>query len=472
MVNAARISLLALVMVLTLASAVSGQDVSALKVDRDAREVRIGCEMLPPDYPLEYICVGFGTAEHESLLRTRVKPSAVHAALVGLGLEPGRPVRWVPEMNKSFPPSGPPLWLDVEWTTADGAVVRRPIGEVVRHIESKRPMPRRTFVFTGSTTGQMRDGSEIYSADATGQLISLVNFETPTIDVGELKSSDEASLEWEIDTDAAPPAGSTLWLIIKPIGDDSDGAATRPATADSDTGNVASLSFAADGSVSLDDEKVAANEVIGRLQQDANDGSVRVKLHVTRDASLATISEVLRSLADAGITDVWLANARPVDASDDAADVLLVDNGGGTVTWIGKPTPIIAWVDLLAETPKRDRPIIVRPAKNADDIEPIDLAAPAAAAMALGYDVYVDDSQAGKADRFAQLRADWEARVLPQADAMRVAAQTHYEVMQAYQDEINRLLDEAERLRREMDDLQRRFDEMTTPQPSRGQSDE
>ena len=37
--------------------------------------------------------------------------------------------------------------------------------------------------------------------------------------------------------------------------------------------------------------------------------------------------------------------------------------------------------------------------------------------------------------------------------------------MEAYQQEINRLLDEVERLRQEMDQLQERYNELTAPKP-------
>ena len=50
--------------------------------------------------------------------------------------------------------------------------------------------------------------------------------------------------------------------------------------------------------------------------------------------------------------------------------------------------------------------------------------------------------------------------------ALREAAQVHYETMQAYQEEINRLLDEAEQLRRQMEQLQDRYDALTTPRPA------
>ena len=119
----------------------------------------------------------------------------------------------------------------------------------------------------------------------------------------------------------------------------------------------------------------------------------------------------------------------------------------------------------------------IEPAPDATDLKPVDIAAVHAALYVLGYGVQAEypsegpstrPAGAGDEDvglRLAQLRTEWEQRVLPQADALQQAAQTHYEVLEAYQQEINRLLDEVERLRREMDQLQERYNELTAPKP-------
>ncbi|MEL7239063.1 MAG: YdjY domain-containing protein [Planctomycetota bacterium] len=261
--------------------------------------------------PLEFICVVTGTADHESLVRTTAAPSAVHAGLLALGIEPGRPLTWNQAAERYTPPSGPPMTVSLEWTE-NGELRRERVGRLLKSLETgnaRRPQP---FVFVGSTMYDTGDGGQMYAADATGQIVSLVNFESPVVDVPALKSNDNATLEWVIDFDAAPRPGTPVMLVLTPI-------AAEPED----------------------------------------------------------------------------------DASDDAAG--------------DEPAPT--------------------------------------------------SQPAG--DRLDELRAQWEARVLPQGAALREAAQTHYEVMQAYQDEINRLLDEADALRREMDKLQERYNELTTPQPTR-----
>ncbi len=301
-----------------LAPMAAGQATPPLQVDREAGEVRVATEALRVDRPLEYICVVRGTADHESLLRTTVRPSEIHAGLLALGLEPGRPARYNEAAGQWMAPSGPPIRIEVEWITPGGTIVRERVGRLLRGVERepgdgrrRQSMPPRTFAFVGSQLYQTRDGQTEYAADSTGQVVSLVNFEYPVIDVAALASSDDALLEWEIDPDVAPAQGTAVTMILIPILGDAP--STQPATQPATQPNAP----------------------------------------MTADAELE------------------------------------------------------------------------------------------------------------------RLRAEWEARVLPQAQALRRAAQTHYEVMAAYEREINRLLDEAERLRREMEALQQRYNEMSTPQPTR-----
>ena len=302
--------------ILCLAPAAWAQEAQqALVVDREAREVRVATEALRVDRPLEFICVVTGTADHESLLRTRVRPSEIHAGLLALGLEPGRPSHYNQAAERWVEPSGPPVRVEVEWIGEDGVVRRERVGRLLRGVDrgEGRPaeaMPPRTFAFVGSQLYETRNGETRYAADSTGEVVTLVNFEYPVIDVAAVASSDDATLEWEINPDVSPPQGTAVTMILIPVGE--GGATAQPAT----------------------------------------------------------------------------------------------------------------------------QPTTQRTTQPATD------------------------------DELERLRGEWEARVLPHADELRRAAQTHYEVMAAYERAINRLLDEADRLRREKEALQQRYNAMSTPQPA------
>jgi hypothetical protein len=71
----------------------------------------------------------------------------------------------------------------------------------------------------------MEDGK--YAADTTGYIVSVVNFDLTVIDIPELASSANETLEWEYNPDIVPAKGATVWMIIEPAGKD---ATTKPST--------------------------------------------------------------------------------------------------------------------------------------------------------------------------------------------------------------------------------------------------
>lgn len=476
---------------------------AALEIDREHRVVRVRCQALRVDMPLEFFCVLWGTADHESVLRTRVKPSEIHAALLALGLEPGHPLRFVPQTKTWLPPSGPPISVLVEWEEG-GETRRERAGRLVRDLEDGHPMPSRPFVFSGSRV--LEDG--VYAADITGQLVSLVNFEYSLMDVPELASNANETLEWEINPETMPPEGAMVWMVLEPVGGpegespDAAGPATRlsddPITGSLRPGvprHTIVVMVDGQGNVLVDNEPVARaavdEAVRARLEAvtaeaaDESLGGVRVRLSAPRGAPVEAVGRTLGQLVTAGIVDVRFVpppDSEPMEAEGAPVEVLVGD-GGRTITLRdglkegdAEPQNINAFITWAAGAATREalrsRPYLVKASPEATDTAPVDLAAPAAALYVLGFAEvrveWAEDGAAGSeaaAARLRELRERWEAEVLPQGEAMRQAAQTHYEVMQAYQAEINRLLDEAEALRREMDLLQERYNGMTTPQP-------
>src|SRR5256885_9621960 len=86
-----------------------------LEVDARGKRIRVECEALHCKNPLEFFCCSTGTNEHESVLRSSVKPSHLHAALLMLGLQPGEGVHFSESQNKWLPPHGPPLAISLEF---------------------------------------------------------------------------------------------------------------------------------------------------------------------------------------------------------------------------------------------------------------------------------------------------------------------------------------------------------------------
>lgn len=194
-----------------------------LHVDVAKKQVRVECEALAVDEPLEFFCVMNGTSEHESVLRSPAKASDLHLALLMIGLKPGEPVRYSEAAGKWLPPHGPPLQIQCEFEK-DGKTVTLPAYRLMRGVKSKEPMPVLTWIFAGSRV--MPDGN--YAADVTGYLVSIVNFELTVIDIPKLASSDNETLEWETNLDVMPPLGTKVWMIIEPAGE-TDAPSTQPA---------------------------------------------------------------------------------------------------------------------------------------------------------------------------------------------------------------------------------------------------
>ena len=226
----------ALVSLSCTSSSVGAQDAKpqAAKVGRLAhvtfdikqRQVRVECEALEVDAPLEFFCVRTGGSEHESVLRTPAKPSDIHMALMAIGLKPGQPVRYSESLNKWFPPQGPPLSVTIEWEK-DGKTVSVPAYRCMRSLRSKEEMKPIHWVYCGSRI--MPDGE--FAADVTGYVISIVNFDLTLIDLPEIRSNSNELLEWQRNPDVAPPGNTKVTMVIEPAGKGDGGKAAPKADA-------------------------------------------------------------------------------------------------------------------------------------------------------------------------------------------------------------------------------------------------
>ena len=194
-----------------------------IKVDTAKREVRVDCEAVSADYPLEFLAVVTGTNEYEAVVRSEVRPSDLHLALLMVGLKPGEPVRYSEATKAWLPPSGPPVDVWFEYAK-DGKPRRVPAYRWMRDVHTHRAATAFTWVFTGSRTV---DG--VYAADQTGSLVGVINNENSVLDVGALRGRALEARDYERNTDLMPPTGTPVVMVLSPAA--ADGPATRPATA-------------------------------------------------------------------------------------------------------------------------------------------------------------------------------------------------------------------------------------------------
>jgi hypothetical protein len=194
-----------------------------IAVDVRDREVRVDCFTVAADYPLEFLAVVTDTNEYEAIVRSDAKASDLHLALLILGLQPGEPAHFSAD-NQLLPPTGPLIDIYFEYQK-DGKTTRIPAYQWMRDIDTKKACDNFVWCFTGS---QFLDNGQ-YGANATGQLIGVVNNALTVIDVPELKSRHMESRQWERNTDAMPPLNTPVTMIITPS-TQPEAAATRPAS--------------------------------------------------------------------------------------------------------------------------------------------------------------------------------------------------------------------------------------------------
>lgn len=172
-------------------------------------------EQTPVVY-LELLVTGPDSREHESLVVTSVKPSAIHAGLLAAGLEPGSPVKWGPE-GVEKPAAGPGVRVEAAAIGEEGPgdfvdlaswVIRKDTGEGLAGAEGWG------LVFAGSMT----DDSG-YAADKTGTVVGLTGFGTEVVAAAWGLSPTAAVDEpvWIVDKAAVPAFGVEVVVRISRV---------------------------------------------------------------------------------------------------------------------------------------------------------------------------------------------------------------------------------------------------------------
>lgn len=103
-------------------------------LDKEKNRLLLRTEVVCPDCLLEMFCCLEQTKEHESILALRSKAWVVHAGLLALGAEPGRPVIFVPEFK---PPTGQKIDIFVNWVDEAGRLQRCDARKWMRHSVSR-----------------------------------------------------------------------------------------------------------------------------------------------------------------------------------------------------------------------------------------------------------------------------------------------------------------------------------------------
>jgi hypothetical protein len=172
-------------------------------------------EQTPVVY-LELLVTGPDSREHESLVVTRVKPSAIHAGLLAAGMEPGNPVRWGPDGIEK-PAAGPRVRVEAA-VVGEGGM--GPFVELASWVVRKETGDRLVgdkgwgLVFAGSVTDDRG-----YAADKAGTIVGLTGFGTEVV-AAAWGLSPTASVDepvWIVDKATVPTFGTEVVVRIARI---------------------------------------------------------------------------------------------------------------------------------------------------------------------------------------------------------------------------------------------------------------
>jgi hypothetical protein len=162
--------------------------------------------------PLEMFACPVGTKEHEAVVAIPAKAMLLHAALLAVGAEAGKPVQFQP---KYISASGTTIDVSVRWKDNKGKIQSARAQDWVRNIKTRKPMEY-DWVFAGSNFWtDDRTGKENYEADS-GDLICVSNFPSAMLDLPVESSQSDAELMFEAFTERIPALGTPVTVILKP----------------------------------------------------------------------------------------------------------------------------------------------------------------------------------------------------------------------------------------------------------------
>lgn len=159
-----------------------------IELDAKAQTVSVKAFVNEPRDPIEYLLVQRRGKRHEAVFWTEAKPSVLNAALLMLGLEPGKnatftekdPPPSLEEIEKGADPlivtapQGMNLWMTVSWTTEDGKQVEHCVEDLIIDLKTQEPVADAAWVYLGGRMAQLYKGDpEVFVADFEGNLVSV-----------------------------------------------------------------------------------------------------------------------------------------------------------------------------------------------------------------------------------------------------------------------------------------------------------
>ena len=177
-------------------------------INRDEQVVVLDGYVAQREVPLELFACPAGTKEHESIVAVFARAQLVHAGLLAINAKPGSTATFEP-----FKPAhGTTVRVYVLWMDTDGKTKGTLAQNWIRRSGTKNSM-HWDWVFAGSKIYKDEDGKEHYLGDS-GELISVSNFTTSTMDVSVRSEQSNANLIFEAFTEHIPPKYTPVRLVL------------------------------------------------------------------------------------------------------------------------------------------------------------------------------------------------------------------------------------------------------------------
>jgi len=183
-----------------------------LRIDYRVPQVEVDGEIILREGALELFAYAKAPTpkEHESIVLLRTPPHLIFQALGLIGLTPGSPMKYLPDLKKIRPPTGDKVDVFVRYEK-DGRSFETSACDWMYDVETKAPMARTPWLFTGSQ--RLEDGN--FAADIEGTVVTVVDFDSSLLGLPDLHTDSDAELWLKANTDAIPPAGTKVTLILR-----------------------------------------------------------------------------------------------------------------------------------------------------------------------------------------------------------------------------------------------------------------
>jgi hypothetical protein len=177
-------------------------------INRDEQALILDGYIAQRSVPLELFACPVGTKEHESIVAVFARPEMVHAGLLAINARPGSTVSFEP-----FKPAhGTTVRVYAMWLDDEGKTKSTLAQNWIRKSGTSQPMFW-DWVFAGSKIYKDDEGKEHYLGNS-GELISVSNFTTSTMDVAVRSEQSNASLLFEAFTERIPPKNTPVRLVL------------------------------------------------------------------------------------------------------------------------------------------------------------------------------------------------------------------------------------------------------------------